>query len=378
MIFEQLKKTSYQASLAFGFTPHEAEALSQYYLRSNTTTSHHLKSNSVDKNQVILQDLPLSSLFDLQGLSPWTETNEVWKLIEYLNSLGFETIGQIYWAHWPLEDWMAHWGKLGYILYQKLFSTQYDSLIPLYEPHQKELRGYQYYERPIHNFEWLRQEILSLIEKALTRLQSLKKHSKSLRIICYHEFERKKSQWSIESLKPSWDLSLWDKLIQESLLNKPNLDNPIEEIEVLFQLEKIEYSQPSLFESSSLLNESKMQIFLSWLKQKGVTFGFLESKPHPFFDYQSKLSYPPPKIDSNPYDSKLFWEPTYLLKNPIRLSPHELNHLVLHPQINERFDTEEPYSYKRHYFLARNPKSQWMWIFYNPLDQGFYLHGYFD
>jgi hypothetical protein len=121
-----------------------------------------------------------------------------------------------------------------------------------------------------------------------------------------------------------------------------------------------------------------MQIFLSWLKQKGVTFGFLESKPHPFFDHQSELSYPPTKIDSDRYDSKLFWEPTYLLKDPIRLSPHELNHLVLHPQINERFDTEEPYSYKRHYVLARNPKSQWIWIFYNSLDHGFYLHGYFD
>jgi len=375
-VLSQLGKTGYEASFAFAATPHEAEALSQYHLQLSQNLNH--SHSDLQPKPFFLKALPISSLFDLQGLSPWIEPNQVWSLIEDLESLGFDTLDSIIKANWSLSDWLSRWGAIGKNMHQKLFLGTHDTLIPLYTPDNKELRAYQFYERPIHSFEWLKNEILELTQKLIIRLSSTKKGSKTLKIICYHEFDRKKTEWTFKSLKPSLDFNFWRNLIEESLLNTACLKNPIEEIEILFQLEAITYSQISLFDSGPQLNESKLHFFLSWLRQKSVSFGFLHEQNHPFFEHQTKWSYPQQTNLAESIPKKNFCEPTYLIKNPIRLSHHELNHLVLHPQISERFDTEEPYSYNRHYFLARNSKAQWMWIFYNPLNQGFYMHGYFD
>lgn len=361
-IIEQVKKTGYTAHLAFGITPHEAEALSQCH-----------------DSQTRFQELTIKHLFDLQGLSPWTSPNDIWSLIDDLETLGVQHIGQLYQNHWPLNEWVTRWGDLGSQIYHKLFSRQYQCLLPIYLPEISTIQSYKFYEVPISNYEWLKNEVFNLILQTLERLISTKKHSKYLTLICYHEFDRKKTQWNFSATKPTSEFDFWKKLIESELLHSSNLNNPIEEIEILFEIEPIHYSQGSLFESNIEFNESKFHTFLSWMKQKGVQFGFLQNIEHPFFEHQTRIEYPLNSGSINFQDSKnLLLEPTYLLKDPIRLPPSELNTLVLHPQIQERFDTQEPYLYKRHYFLARNPNAQWMWIFYNPLDQDFYMHGYFD
>jgi len=362
LILQQLKKSGYQAHLAFGLSPHEAEA----------------KATAAATGSAELQQLPIRSLFDLQGLSPWPDLNEISALIDDLELLGFENLGQIYQAQWSRQDWINRWGQLGSTVYQKLFSDQYDCLIPLYIPESKELRSYKYFQSSIDSIEWLKNELLELLEQSILRLLSTKRLSKKLKIICYHEFDRKKTEWNLQSIKPSTDFKLWSKLVLETLLNAPSLNNPIEEIELLFQIEAFQYSQASLFDHETQFNESKFYTFLSWLKQKGLDFGFLQTQNHPFFEHQSILTYPIKTDHCSSNLQKLALEPTYLLKEPLKLCHQELNTLALHPQISERFDTEEPISYKRHYFLAKNANSQWMWIFYNPEDQGFYMHGYFD
>jgi protein ImuB len=194
---------------------------------------------------------------------------------------------------------------------------------------------------------------------------------------------------------PGRNLELFMKLL-ENKLYEINLENPIKdfEIEIVPCPEKIQQLD---FWEPRVSDKDKLEKLVSIFNQASLTTGFLKPQDEILPDRSWTLSDEfeeaiPIEDHIDVCGTSLQIKPSYsrsqhsaprpsrLLKKPRRLFEKDVGRLQFlssHP-VERLEDSWWESSRGRDYFFALSPQGQFLWIFYDRIENEYFLHGYFD
>ncbi len=338
-----------------------------------------------------LNNASLARLHQLEGLIAWSRPREVEHIVDFFHMLGVQRLGEI--RRFEVDSFRERWQETGTLIWKRLHGLDKQVISPLLPT--EALQDFVHLDFPVSLLPFLLHCIEKSLQRLVARLQGRGEFARKILIHLFCEYSNEVHQVELQPASPARDLELFMKLI-ENKIAAVSLDNPIHqfEISVVPCPEKIQ--QMSLFEPRTP-DKDKLNQLVSVFNQADLTTGFLRPKdeiwPEDSWDLTPEFeSYEPGAhavaIDGQSFKIKPAYSialtqaprPSRLLKKPKAISQKEVERFqFLSTQPIERLESSWwDGSRGRDYYFALSEKGEFAWIFYDQLEQCYYLHGYFD
>lgn len=370
------------ASAAIANTPYSAQLFSQY--------ENQFISDPLNEREQI-EELPIASLQDMEGLLPWKEPRRVQGLIAFFGLLGIQKIGEL--SQVSFEQLHQRWGTLGDDILKRLRLLEKQVISPLLPT--ESLVQSKCFDFPVSLTAFLLHEIELTLKPLFYRLYARGQFAQSIQLRFLYEYSDAEAVYTFEPSSPHRELSLFLDLIELRLENI-RLENPVREIILSISPVPEKQEQLDFFDSTSQ-DEGKLLGLLSLLKQSEITSGFLTYQEEflPEDSWQIRSIYTPFEWSQDQVEIEaeaLRLKPAYsaalaraprpvrLLKSPQRLSLQEVKRL----RFLSDFPLERIESHwwnekqERDYYAAVGQKGERLWLYQDTLSQEYFLHGYFD
>ncbi len=338
-----------------------------------------------------LSQAPLSRLHQLEGLIAWRSSQEIENIIDFFHGIGIHRLNQI--RKFQIDSFRERWKETGTLVWKRLHGLDKQVISPLLPT--EAVQDYVYLDFPVSLLPFLLHCLEQSVKRLFARLQGRGEYARRMIINLFCEYSEKVHVIELEPASPNRNQELFMKLLENKLADV-NLDNPIKQIEVEVVPCPEKIHQLSFFEPR-VSDREKMEQLVSVFHQARLTTGFLRPQDEiwpedgwrvtpEFEDYE-------PIEDSVEVEGQSFQirpaysaalnqspRPSRLLKKPRALSKTELDRLqFLSSQPIERLeDSWWESSRGRDYYFAISPKQEFLWIFYDRIENQYYLHGYFD
>ncbi|MGE4130562.1 MAG: hypothetical protein AB7F86_02945 [Bdellovibrionales bacterium] len=338
-----------------------------------------------------LADAPLSRLHQLEGLIAWRSTNEVEDVIDFFHMLGVHRLSEI--RKFQVDSFRERWRDTGTLIWKRLHGLDKQIISPLIP--SEAVQDFIYLDYPVSMLSFLLHCLEASMRRLMARLQGRGEFAKRVVIQLFCEYSGSVHLVELEPASPSRNLELFMKLL-ENKMSDLNLENPIQQIEIEIIPSPEKTQQLSFFEPR-VSDSEKLQQLVSVFQQASITSGYLrpqdEILPEESWRVTPEFEDYEPVEDSVEIEGQSFQirpahsfnlaqapRPTRLLRTPLRLSDHEMSRFqMLSAQPIERLeDSWWESSRGRDYYFALSPLGEFVWIFYDRIENEHYLHGYFD
>ncbi len=338
-----------------------------------------------------LQEASLARLHQLEGLIAWHRPRDIEHIVDFFHTLGVHRLGEI--RRFEVDSFRERWQETGTLIWKRLHGLDKQIISPLLP--SEALQDFVSLDFPVSLVPFLLHCFEKSLQRLMARLQGRGEFARKIVIHLFCEYSDGVHQLEVQPATPTRDLELFMKLI-EGKLSVLELDNPIKQIEISIVPCPEKLQQMSLFEPR-VSDKEKLNQLVSVFHQAELTTGFL--KPHdeilPEDGWEVTPEFEPyePIEDAVVIDGQSFQvKPTYssslaqaprpsrLLKKPKSLSRIELARFqFLSSQPIERLeDSWWEESRGRDYYFALSGKGEFAWIYYDRIEEQYYLHGYFD
>lgn len=341
-----------------------------------------------------LQDLdsaPLARLHQLEGLIAWHSSSEVEGIIDFFHMLGIHRLGEI--RRFDLDSFRERWQNTGTLIWKRLNGLDKQVISPLLP--SDALQDYVHLDFPVSLLPFLLHSLEKCMRRLIARLQGRGEFAQKVIVQLFCEYSGKVHLIELQPASPGRQLDLFMKLLEHKL-SEVNLDNPIKQIavEVCPVPEKVQ--QFSFFEPR-ISDGEKLSQLVSVFNQARLTTGFLKSKdeilPENSWEITPEFEDYDPiedaiEINGNSFQIKPAYSstlahaprPSRLLKKPKFLNEHEVNRLqfLSHQPIERLEDGWWESSRGRDYYFALSSKGDFVWLFYDRIENKYFLQGYFD
>lgn len=339
----------------------------------------------------VLNEIPLHRLKDLEGLIAWSSLREVEQIVHFFSSLGIQKIGQI--KQFEIDSLRERWNETGSLLWKRLHGLDRQVISPLTPT--ESLEDYVHLDFPVSHLPFLLHCLEKMLERMMRRLTARKEVAQKIILQLFCEYSGSCHLIELAPNSPCRNMELYMKLLEHRLV-EVSLENPIKEfkMEVIPAAEKIQQFD---FWEPQKSNKDKLDQTASLFEQASLHTGFLSLKDEIFpenswdilNEYEDShlvddvVEFSGRSVKLSPSYSKnipLAPRPSKLLNNPKHLHPKKVEKLqFLSSQPIERMEGlwwEETRG--RDYFFALSPKGQFLWVYYDRIEQEYFLHGYFD
>lgn len=338
-----------------------------------------------------ISEAPLHRLRDLEGLIAWSSTREVDQIVDFFTSLGIQKIGQL--KQFEIDSLRERWNETGSLLWKRLHGLD-RQVISALNPTES-LEDYVYLDFSVSHLPFLLHCLEKSLLQLMRRLEGRRETAQKITLQLFCEYSGQCHMIELRPSSPCRDLELYLKLL-ENKLTEVSLDNPIKEfkVEVLSTSEKIQQLD---FWEPRHREADKLNQAVSLFNQASLSTGFLSPRDEIFpenswdvldeFDDQLEvedtIEISGQSLRVSPAYSKALSSsprPSLLLKTPKLLSKREVNRLQFlstHP-IERLEGAWWEDTRGRDYFFAISPEGQFLWVYYDRIEQEHFLHGYFD
>lgn len=338
-----------------------------------------------------LDPIPLQRLHDLEGLIAWSSQEEVESIIDFFHMLGLHKIGEL--KRFQVDSMRQRWQTTGTLIWKRLHGLDKQVISPLLPTDS--LKDYVYLDFPVSLISFLLHCLERSLKRLMARLQGRGEFAQKVVLQLFCEYSGKMHLIELMPSAPGRNLDLFMKLLENKLAGI-HLENPIKdfEIEVVPCPEKIQQLD---FWEPQIADKDKLEELVSVFNQASLTTGFLHPKdeilPENSWDLTgSYQEYEPIEDAIDVCGTSLQLKPSYsralssaprpsrLLKKPRRLMEkdiHRMQFLSTHP-IERLEESWWESSRGRDYFFATSPQGQFLWIYYDRIENEYFLHGYFD
>lgn len=366
-----------------------------------------------------LERLPLKALSQLEGLKAWGPSSRMDNISNFFSLLGFHTLGDLR-AFTPAAL-HERWGAIGDLLYRRLQANAALEPQPIspYVPTES-LRSFIHLDFPVSIVSLLLHEVEGALKRLLARLEGRRLLARRVRLKLRCEYSQHEHVFSIEPSSATRDLRFF-RVLLENRLEKIELLNPIQDLEIEVDPIPEKETQEDLFDHSSnrsSADDTKLAVLISLLRQEGAQAGFAETKDEvwpentwevpPCFsictasnddkDTGQQSDRAEGLLDESGFAPRFSYgrelphapRPTLLLRQPRLLSQDELSALQFysrHPveRLEHGWWEEERAGPggsfvipRRDYYVARDRGGRNLWLFQDHTSGQFYLHGAFD
>lgn len=338
-----------------------------------------------------LQPLPLTRLHDLEGLIAWRSQSEVEDIVDFFHMLGIQRIGEI--KGFQPDSFRERWQDTGTLIWKRLHGLDKQVISPLLPA--ESLKDYVHLDFSVSLLSFLLHCLEHSLERLIARLQGRGEFARKINLQLFCEYSGRCHLIELTPASPNRNLELFMKLL-ENKMSELSLENPIKEyeIEVIPCAEKIQQLD---FWEPRVSDQDKLQQLVSVFQQASVTSGFLKPKdeviPEEAWEVTSEFEAFEGLQDSvEVCGGSLQLHPSYaaglreaprpsrILRKPKRLSELEvkkLEFLSSHPVERLEHGWWEA-SRGRDYYFAVSRKGQFLWVYYDRIEDEYFLQGYFD
>jgi protein ImuB len=338
-----------------------------------------------------LHEAPLYQLKNLEGLIAWSSLREVDQIIDFFSTLGVHKIGQL--KQFEIDSLRERWHETGALLWKRLHGLDRQVISPLVAT--ESLEDYVYLDFAVSHLPFLLHCLETSLGLLMQRLLGRGECARKVILQLFCEYSGQVHLIELVPNAPNRDLELYLKLLENKLVDL-SLENPVKEfkIEILPATEKIQqldFWEPRHKESDKL-NQA-----VSLFKQASLSTGYLSPRDEVFpedswelMNIYEEASVAEDVIEVSgqslrirpAYAKSLHTapRPSQLLKSPRRLSSREvrrLQFLSTHPVERLEGDWWED-TRGRDYFFATSPQGHFLWVYFDRIEQQYFLHGYFD
>ena len=373
------KKIQYGFQSAIADQPYMAQAYTSYDLSYVSRPGEGAKQ---------LSSLPLSSLKDLEGLIPWSQSQNIQLVIDFFEELGVSSLGQL--RSFQRDSFQQRWGKTGALLWKRLHGQE-EQKISLLNPEEK-LTEYQHFDFSVSMLSYLLYAIEKKLENFMLRLQGRGEFCTELDCILYCEYSGQKHKVTVRTASPCRDIHLFMKLL-EGQLEGLDFENPIKEFELEVRtcperVQQLDFWKPQI-ESEEKLNQ-----LISLFRQNQVEIGYLKAPEEimPEDSWAVVEEYEEPEeeqslvVNGESFQLKTVYSdalkfsprPNLILKNPKRLSQSQVKRFEFIQPIERLEDSWWHESRGRDYFWAKSAHGENLWVYFDRVESQYFVHGYFD
>lgn len=338
-----------------------------------------------------LQNASLSRLHQLEGLIAWRSNSEVEDIVDFFHMLGIHRLGEI--RRFQVDSFRERWQETGTLIWKRLHGLDKQVISPLLPT--EALQDFIHLDFPVSLLPFLIHCLEKSLRRLMARLQGRGEFARKMIVNLFCEYSGAVHLIELEPASPSRNLELFLKLL-ENKLAEVNLDNPIQqiEVEVIPCPEKIQ--QLSFFEPR-VSSQEKLDQLVSVFHQTSLTTGFLKPKdevlPEEAWEVTPEFEEFDPIENSVEVEGQSFQirpaysfslsqapRPSRLLKKPRALGRGERERFqfLSHHPIERMEDSWWEDSRGRDYYFALSPRGEFVWLFFDRIEEQYYLHGYFD
>lgn len=352
------------------------------------------KPNSISLPTQELGDLasaPLSRLHQLEGLIAWRNTREVEDIVDFFHMLGVHKLADI--RKFEVDSFRERWKDTGTTIWKRLHGLDKQVISPLLPT--EALQDFVYLDFSVSLMPFLLHCLEKSLKRLIARLQGRGEFARKVVLHLFCEYSDQVHLIELQPASPSRNLDLLMKLF-ENKLGEISLDNPIKqyEVEIVPCPEKVQ--QLDFFEPRET-DKDKISQLVSVFNQASITTGFLKAKddimPEESWAVTPEFEEYEPIEDSVAVEGQSFQikpsysvnlaqapRPSRLLKKPKQLVRRELDRykFLSHQPVERLEDSWWEASRGRDYYFALSPKGEFAWVFYDRIENQYYLHGYFD
>lgn len=338
-----------------------------------------------------ISPLPLTRLHDLEGLIAWRSPSEVEEIVDFFHLLGIHRLGEI--RNFQPESFRERWQETGNLIWKRLHGLDKQVISPLLPTEC--LQDYVHLDFPVSLLSFLLHCLQRSLEKLMARLQGRGEFARKINLQLFCEYSGRCHLIELSPASPTRDLELFMKLLENKMADM-SLENPIKdyEIEVIPCPEKIQQLD---FWEPRVSDQDRLQQLVSIFQQASLEVGFLKPEDEIMPEdawlvtsqfeedevLQDEIEISGTSLQIRPTYSAPLREaprPSRLLKKPKRLQNREVKSLeFLSSQPIERIEHGWWESSRgRDYYFAVSPKGQFLWVYYDRIENEYFLQGYFD
>lgn len=338
-----------------------------------------------------IDPLPLRRLHDLEGLIAWRSQSEVEDIVDFFHLLGIHKMGEI--KKFQPDSFRERWQETGTLVWKRLHGLDKQVISPLLPT--ESLKDYVHLDFSVSLLSFLLHCLEGSLKRLMARLQGRGEFATRIILQLFCEYSGQCHLIELKPASPNRNIELFMKLLEHKL-SDVSLDNPIKdyEIEVIPCPEKIQQMD---FWEPRISDHDKLEQLVSVFQQSKLISGFIKPKdellPEESWEITSQFEehqtlHDEVEVDGQslricPTYSRSLHEsprPSRLLKKPKRLKPREvqrLDFLSTHPieRIEHGWWDD---SRGRDYYFAVSPKGQFLWVYFDRIENEYYLQGYFD
>lgn len=338
-----------------------------------------------------ISSLPLTRLHDLEGLIAWRSQSEVEEIVDFFHLLGIHRLGEI--KRFQPDSFRERWQETGTLIWKRLHGLDKQVISPLLPTDS--LQDFVHLDFSVSLLSFLLHCLERSLEKLMARLQGRGEFARKINLQLFCEYSNRCHLIELTPASPCRDLELFMKLLENKLC-EISLENPIMdyEIEIIPCAEKIQQLD---FWEPRVSDQDRLGQLVSVFQQSDITSGFLKLEDEilpeeswrvtPHFEadeaLQDVIEVSGNSLQVRPtYSSPLRQapRPSRLLKKPKRLKEREIKNLeFLSAQPMERIEHGWwETSRGRDYYFAVSPKGQFLWVYFDRIENEYFLQGYFD
>ena len=382
------KELGFETKAAISDTAAGAHALAHSCSSNSPTTICH-----PGEERETLQPLSLPLLLHMEGLVPWKNARAVEQIVTFFYMLGFQTIGDL--DRFSLTSLQDRWGETGALLWKRINGVEQQVISPLLPT--EALKEYVYLEFPISLTSLLLHQVRRSMQFLFARLQGRALYASRLVLHMHCEYSNTGFKVEVEPNNPNRNIELFLTLLENKLANV-DLDNPIREFEievipVAERAQQFDFFEPRTSDSDkldslvSLLEQASVRTGRyrlqdavmpenSWVMSSTDVCGNLALATRQMPITEGAYQYLP-EYGTSVHTAP---RPTRLLKAPRALTSFEMQKIQIltgHP-IERLEDAWWEKGERRDYYFAISSEGQCLWIYQDPENKTYYLHGYFD
>jgi hypothetical protein len=409
MVLKTLGALDHHARIAIADTPQAAQAFALQY-------SYWISPPGRTRDD--LDRLPLAAMLQLEGLEAWKHPSRVDAIANFFSLLGFQTLGDI--ASFKESAFHERWGELGAKVYLRLQGSAAKDRQPIapFVPTDA-LKAFVHLDYPVSVVALLLHEVETAMKSLFARLEGRRLVVRRLRVTLRCEYSDHEHVFSIEPSTPTREIRFF-RLLLENRLDRVELFNPVKDLEI--EIDPLpENERQEGFEDQATLDQAKLALLTSLLKQEGASSGFAVMQddvwpentwvknPEASRSTQGlALAIEPAaaqmnsraqgEMDETGFVPKFHYSaalekaprPALLLRKPRLMEPREISQLQFYSgRPIERIEhswwegragppgTPTP-GIRRDYYIARDKQGRNLWLYQDQASERFFLHGAFD
>lgn len=405
-VLKTLGSLDHNARIAIADTPQAAQAFA---------IQHSYWISEPGRTRRDLDRLPLAAMLHLEGLEAWKHPSRVDAIANFFSLLGFQTIGEI--ASFKESAFHERWGELGAKVYLRLQGSAAKDQQPIapFVPTDA-LKAFVHLDYPVSVVSLLLHEVETAMKNLFARLEGRRLVVRRLRVCLRCEYSNHEHVFSIEPSTPTREIRFF-RLLLENRLDRVELLNPIKDLEI--EIDPLpENERQEGFEDQTTLDQQKLSLLTSLLKQEGASAGFAQIQddvwpentwvrnPEASTSNSRATSCAQPalvptaqgELDETGFAPKFQYaaalenapRPALLLRKPRLMEPKEISQLQFYSgRPIERIEhswwegragppgTLTP-GIRRDYYIARDKQGRNLWLYQDETSDRFFLHGAFD